>query len=60
MKIDNTTTALVVTDPQNDFLSENGAAPARLLLSSELKALLTGSGNERVPVFDIVSDSAII
>ncbi len=26
MKIDNVTTALVVTDPQNDFLSENGAA----------------------------------
>lgn len=26
MKINNTTTALVVTDPQNDFLSEDGAA----------------------------------
>ena len=26
MKIDNKTTALVVTDPQNDFLSEDGAA----------------------------------
>lgn len=26
MNIDNKTTALVVTDPQNDFLSEDGAA----------------------------------
>jgi|GEM_PF-629729 nicotinamidase-related amidase len=28
MNIDNKTTALVVTDPQNDFLSEDGAASA--------------------------------
>ncbi|NMT62886.1 cysteine hydrolase family protein [Marinobacter orientalis] len=52
MNIDNKTTALVVTDPQNDFLSENGAAWGLVSDSvrenntiANLEALLTAARN---------------